>query len=137
MRYAICYVSSVDENLQLKQTEELLDFCLRKNETLGIKGILLYSEGKFFQIIEGEKGTVLNLFEKIRSDTRHHGIIQVIGRDIERGSFDGYKVDVIKEELQYEQEVEVPKEYIEALYGIPPKVKEPMERMLTMFIATR
>ena len=71
--------------------------------------------------MESEKRTVLKLFEKIRSDSRHHGIIQVIGRDIDRGSFDGYKVDVIKDELQYEQEVEVTKEYIEALHGIPPK----------------
>lgn len=32
---------------------------------------------------------------------------------------------------------EVPSEYYEALQGIPPHVKKPMERMLKTFIATR
>ena len=135
MRHAICYVSNSDRKLEHQQIEELLRFCQDKNKRLGIKGLLIYSEGKFFQILEGDKKVILPLFRKIEKDSRHDGIIQVIGRDIEQGSFDGYKVDIVKADRQLKREI--PKEYIEVLHGIPPKVKEPMKRMLSMFIATR
>ena len=135
MRHAICYVSNSNKDLKHGEAVELLSFCQTKNEKLGIKGILLYSEGNFFQILEGEKKVVLTLFDKIRKDPRHYGVIQVIGRDIKQGSFDGYKADIVKDELQYGQEV--PEEYLEALHGIPSKVKEPMEKMLAMFISTQ
>ena len=135
MRHAICYVSNSSTDLNDQQIVELLRFCKDRNEKLGIKGVLLYSEGNFLQILEGEKEVVLSVYEKIKEDSRHYGVIRVIGRDIERGSLDGYKTGIIKGELLYEQEV--PEEYIEALQGIPSKIKEPMERMLTMFVATQ
>ena len=134
MEYAICYISN-SRDLNYQQTEELLKFCQDQNKLFGIKGVLLYSEGSFFQILEGEKQIVLGLFEKIKKDPRHHELIQIIGREIDRGSFDGYKVDIISENLKYDPEV--PREYIEALKGIPLDVRKPMERMLKMFIATR
>lgn len=133
MRHAICYVSN--SNLEHQEAVELLEFCQNRNEELDVKGVLLYSEGNFLQILEGKKKVVLDLFDIIQKDSRHHGIIQLIGRDIEHGSYDGYEVDVLSGEFQYDQEI--PAEYLKALDGIPPKVKKPMERMLTMFIATQ
>lgn len=133
MRHAICYVSN--STIEHEEAVELLNFCQHRNEELDIKGVLLYSEGNFLQILEGEKEIVQDLFEKIKEDSRHYGIMQLVGRDIKRGSFDGYKVDIISSEIRYEQDV--PSEYLEALQGIPPKVKKPMERMLTVFLATQ
>lgn len=59
----------------------------------------------------------------------------LVDRDIERGSFDGYKGDALEDQVLDEQEV--PQKNIEALEGIPLKVKEPFERILTMFISTQ
>lgn len=135
MRHAICYVSSKNKNLTHKQIIKLLEFCLENNEINEIKGILLYSEGNFFQILEGEKKIVLNLFEKIKKDSRHKNIIQITGHDIKKGSFDGYKVDIIK--ADYKGKLEIPLEYKEPLNGIPPNIKNPMEQVLETFIFTR
>lgn len=135
MRHAICYVSNSNRDLNSDQIKELLAFCEKKNKEMDIKGVLLFSEGNFFQILEGEKDKVLLLFDKIKADNRHHGLIQVVGRDIGHGSYDDYKVDIITEEAKYQQKI--PNEYLEALKGIPSKVKEPMKRMLAMFLSTR
>lgn len=135
MRHAICYVSNKDKNLDHQQVKELLDFCHLQNERLGIKGVFLYSEGNFFQILEGEKDVVLKIFEKIKKDSRHYGIIQIIGRDITQGSCDGYKVDILNNNVK--NGYRIPDAYVEALQGLPQSVKQPMERMLENFIATR
>ena len=134
MRHAICYVSNCSEELSHQQIEELLKFCRDKNNSLDIKGILLYSERNFFQILEGERRVVLNMYKKIREDPRHYGHIQVIGRDIKGSCLNPYITDIIKEEPNRPG---VPKEYIEAVQGLPLDVKESMERMLEMFLSTR
>jgi len=135
MKYAICYVSNASKNLNLQKIKILLDLWQKKNNSFEIKGILLYSEGNFFQILEGEKDLVLPLFHKIQKDSRHYGLIQIIGQDIAEGSFDGYKADILNENSP--EKFQVPKEYTEVLNGMSPEVKIPMERMLENFIATR
>lgn len=134
MRHAICYVSNCNEELNHQQIKELLEFCREKNRSLNIKGILLYSKGNFFQILEGERKVVLDLYKKIREDPRHYRLIQVIGRNIEEGCLNDYKVDMINED---QFKFEVPMEYIEALQGLPLDVRKPMERMLELFLSTR
>lgn len=134
MKHAICYVSNANKDLSQQQIKSLLDFCQESNEQLSIKGILLYSEGNFFQILEGEKEVVLPVFHKIQKDSRHYGLIQIMGQDIAEGAFDGYKADILEDS---KHSFQVPKKYIDVLHGMSPEAKRPMERMLENFIATR
>lgn len=134
MRHAICYVSTSVDSLTEEQIKDLLKFVEEKNKSLGIKGVLLYSEGNFFQILEGEKKTVLDVFNKIEKDARHHSIIKIIGRDISLDSYQTYKVDILNETNR--EFFDVPLKYKEALIGIPLDLKNTMENMLKRFIST-
>ncbi|MBZ9730376.1 BLUF domain-containing protein [Salegentibacter sp. JZCK2] len=134
MRHAICYVSNKKKEISDTQIEELLEECSTKNSLSGIKGLLLYSEGNFFQIIEGEKVFILNLFEIIKKDPRHYGVIQIIGRDIEQDAFDGYKTDILTDKIRCQSKL--PKEYTDTLEGLPFELKRIMERMMETFIDT-
>lgn len=135
MRHAICYVSNTRLSFDQAEMLELLEFWKVTNESMGIKGILLYSDGNFFQILEGEKDTVLAVFQKIEQDPRHHGLIQIMGKDILQGSCDGYKVDILNSENKHMYQI--PPEYLVPLQCISPEAKKPMERMLKMFVATQ
>ena len=55
-------------------------------------------------------------------------------KDILQWNCDGYKVDILTDD--HKHEYEVPQEYLDALQGISPEVKKPMERMLKRFVAT-
>ena len=132
MRHAICYISNLKKELELPEIEALLSQWQEKNENRNIKGLLLYFEGNFFQILEGEKNQVLRLFETIQEDHRHEGIVQVIGRDIEHGSYNGYVVDIVTDEDKYSEEL--PGEYVETLKGVDPELRKTMEHMLEIFI---
>lgn len=132
MRYALCYVSTSNKDLNHQQVEKLLQFTQNRNESLKINGILLFSDGNFFQILEGEKQVVLSVFEKIKNDPRHHGLIQIIGRDIEQGTRGGYQTDIITENFKHN--LQIPLKFIETLDSMPLNTGKPMKRMLTMFI---
>jgi hypothetical protein len=116
------------------QIQELLEESASNNILSGIKGVLFYSEGNFFQIIEGEKVFILSLFETIRQEARHHGIIQIVGRDVEKDAFDGYKTDILSGDMKYQ--TSIPKEYTDTLEGLPWDLKKIMERMMGTFIDT-
>lgn len=74
---AIChviYVSTATEPLSVEQLLELLDVARRRNERLGLTGLLLYSHGRFMQVLEGPELAVIEVFGSIQKDPRHKNI---------------------------------------------------------------
>ena len=102
MRYAISYVSTVNPKLSETDIQEALDFSKRWNNDHDITGILLYSQGNFFQVLEGEEQLLKDLFDRIKADERHHNIITIFQKQIPHIKFDGYKVDFISLDQGYE-----------------------------------
>jgi hypothetical protein len=47
------------------------------NETLGISGMLVYHDGSFLQILEGECDVVGALFDHIAKDDRHTSCVSL------------------------------------------------------------
>jgi len=74
----IVYTSNSKEKLKEKELEQLLFQCQRNNSRNGITGFLLYVDGKFVQVLEGEKQKLDELFEKIKSDYRHEKVNKLI-----------------------------------------------------------
>lgn len=95
MRYAICYVSTRTNEVSEEEIRELLQKREKENSRNEVKGLLLYSEGKFFQVLEGEKNLILSLFEDIQKDPRHKDLMQIVGREISEGSYDDYISDYL------------------------------------------
>lgn len=58
-----------------------------RNLRRGITGMLVYSEGSFFQVLEGEAADVDALFATIAGDPRHTGITLIIREPIARRAF--------------------------------------------------
>ena len=81
------YASAVSPELASPELKELLTVSRRNNERLGVTGILLYIEGSFFQVIEGESGIIEPLYEKIARDPRHTHITQIICEPIAKRHF--------------------------------------------------
>lgn len=70
----LCY-SSVrrgnHENL-LDEIKNILDVARKFNKQHNITGVLYYTNGRFFQYIEGLEPVIENLFDQIVMDPRHH-----------------------------------------------------------------
>ncbi len=72
----LVYVSSATRLLTQAELVELLAQSRDKNLKLGVTGMLLYQDGNFMQVLEGEADAVRPLFYgSIMQDPRHHDII--------------------------------------------------------------
>ncbi|WP_405199578.1 BLUF domain-containing protein [Christiangramia sp. LLG6405-1] len=101
MRYAISYVSTAERSLSETEIRQILNDSEINNNKQNITGLLLYSEGNFFQIIEGDQKQIVQLYDTIEDDSRHFNVIKLFGKEINKESFDGYKSDFISEDARY------------------------------------
>lgn len=68
----------------------LLEKAREDNAKLGVTGMLLYDNGTFFQVLEGESDVVLSLLDIIQKDKRHDRVVKIIYEDIEERDFSGW-----------------------------------------------
>lgn len=104
MRYAISYVSTVNPALSDTEIQQALDFSKDWNNDNNITGILLYSQGNFFQVLEGDEGLLKDLFSRIKADERHYNIIPIFQKQVPNTKFDEYQVDFVSLDDRYKDE---------------------------------
>ena len=134
MRYAIVYVSSASTGLEESEIKTLLAKSVAWNNNHGLTGILLFSDGNFFQIIEGDENVIKDLFESIKQDPRHHNVLQIFGKEIHRDAYDGYKADFIATHEHYD-----PKKiegYMKQMEVLEESTQKAVKNMLKAFIVT-
>ncbi|MEL7006507.1 MAG: BLUF domain-containing protein [Bacteroidota bacterium] len=90
--YYLIYVSYAVEPFSQDMLKELLEKCVYKNEKQGITGMLLYIEGKFIQVLEGEKNVIKKIFDNILKDERHRKIKIIIEGMISKRNFPNWSM---------------------------------------------
>jgi len=85
--FHLIYASSSTVPFDDQDLVVLLTKARKNNEQLGITGMLLHTEGNFFQILEGEEQTVSDLFNLISQDKRHDQIVRIISEPIAERAF--------------------------------------------------
>jgi hypothetical protein len=73
--YYLTYVSSASRPFTKQELVDLLTHARANNSKRDITGMLLYKDGNFIQILEGQKDVVENLYARISRDPRHHDMI--------------------------------------------------------------
>lgn len=79
------------------QTEltDLLRWARSNNTKQGLTGMLLYDEGSFLQVLEGEREPLVTLYERILADPRHTDITKLLEREIDRRLFGDWKMGFV------------------------------------------
>ena len=62
------------------------------NATLGITGVLCFSEGIFLQVLEGGRMPVNALYNRIAADKRHRDVVLLTYEEIGERSFAGWSM---------------------------------------------
>lgn len=71
--FYLVYVSSATRPFSGEDLRALLETCRKNNAGLGITGMLLYKDGNFMQVLEGDEEAVRGLYARIAADPRHGG----------------------------------------------------------------
>lgn len=91
--HSLLYISSSSTLLSNEVIFDILNVSRVNNLLLGITGLLLYHQGSFLQVIEGEKEAVHELFfNKISFDIRHKDIIKLLDDDIRERNFSDWSM---------------------------------------------
>ena len=101
MRYAICYLSTEIKNLDQSEVVQILYDTETRNNNFGVNGLLVYSEGNFFEVIEGEKEKIIELYNLILKDSRHTNIILLFQKDVNKSLFKDNEAIFLSENMLY------------------------------------
>ncbi|MCV6637782.1 BLUF domain-containing protein [Candidatus Albibeggiatoa sp. nov. NOAA] len=71
----LIYISRMTESVSSTDLHKIGETSQRNNRELEITGVLLYLNGLFFQILEGNEERIDNLYTKILIDNRHKDIM--------------------------------------------------------------
>lgn len=102
--YRLVYTSVRGAQCDEKEIENIVSACRRNNPGRDITGVLLYSNKRFIQYLEGTDQEVRELYELIKEDPRHSGVMERAFEPIKERMFPawamGYK-DLDRNELAY------------------------------------
>lgn len=73
--------------MQSEDLEEILEHARINNAAKGITGALVYVEGVFLQILEGDRGSVEHLMARISKDLRHETVTVLRESEIPAATF--------------------------------------------------
>jgi hypothetical protein len=75
--YSLVYTSTASRPLAKSDLEHILDKARTRNLEEQVTGLLLFTEGKFMQYLEGPQSGVLKIFDIIKKSSLHGQIAEV------------------------------------------------------------
>lgn len=90
--YQISYVSAEKEQMSETALDRLLYLSRSRNKSIGVTGMLLYHEGSFLQVLEGNEPDVLEVWGRISKDERHHRKVVVFSGPVEERVFEDWSM---------------------------------------------
>jgi hypothetical protein len=88
----LIYASSADSKMGDAELRAILERAREANSRLDITGILLHTEGSYFQVLEGEAEAIDSLYAKIALDKRHRHVVLIVREPIARRSFSDWSM---------------------------------------------
>ena len=123
--YHLAYVSTETEPFSQIDLVELLAVARGANAERGVTGLLLYREGCFYQVLEGNEFAVKKTFNDIEQDRRHRDVQVLFKGESESREFpdwqmgflnlDGMEVDALSGFSDFLSRDAQPREFLENL----------------------
>ncbi|PPD35064.1 MAG: hypothetical protein CTY19_02890 [Methylomonas sp.] len=103
----LMFASSAVKKLDHQELSELSQQAERKNQKLGITGQLIYDDGNFLSVLEGQAESVQQLFQAISHDSRHHGLILIHEGALRKRVFSNWSMDYHKHKQKAGQRLSI------------------------------
>ena len=92
MLYRMIYSSEASGRIGTSELAEILDDARMGNEARNVTGVLIYVEGVFCQVLEGERDVLEDLAESIRRDARHKSMKVFHRSEVAVRTFDDWRM---------------------------------------------
>jgi hypothetical protein len=94
----LIYCSAATPEFSLADLKTILQIARSKNAQQSVTGMLLYTSGSFFQVLEGDEARLTELFAHISLDPRHRNVTKIIHEPIAQRSFGDWTMGYLEVE---------------------------------------
>lgn len=94
----LVYVSDAAAQFKVGDLPEILTISRHNNERDGLTGVMVFHEGRFFQVLEGEMGAVMGCFNRIMRDPRHARLMMIETGQVEARAFGQWRMGYARTE---------------------------------------
>jgi FAD-dependent sensor of blue light len=91
----LIYTSAAVGRVDAAMLHDVLKTSRDNNALRSVSGMLLYSDGSFFQVLEGEEATLESLYGTIVADPRHAHVTRIIHEPIARRDFGNWTMGFV------------------------------------------
>ena len=88
----VLYSSKTKTDIGLNEINGILEVSRRNNQKNKVTGILLYRNGEFLQLLEGERINVYYTLKKIMDDQRHTNVNIIYENEIQKSLFNNWSM---------------------------------------------
>lgn len=85
--FGLAYTSQASHAMSAEDIDRLLVSARSNNAALGVTGVLVYGEGRFFQYVEGARRDVDEVYRRIRQSRLHHSVVELDHQQIAQRLF--------------------------------------------------
>ena len=96
MLVRLMYASRAVPAVDAEELHALLRQCRTNNPKHGITGVLCFADRIFLQVLEGGRGAVNQLYQRIVHDTRHRDVELLTYEEIEQRRFAGWAMGQVQ-----------------------------------------
>lgn len=98
----LIYVSVRASECSDSEIQKILESSIHNNAKIDITGVLLYSDKKFLQCLEGDYDEIMALYDKIKLDKRHKNVVLITVGMIKECFFPSWQMGSKKIDQNYE-----------------------------------
>ena len=88
----LLYVSGATRPMSDADLDDILRASRANNGRLGVTGMLLWADGAFIQVLEGDAATIARLLDRIRRDERHRNVMVILEQRVDRRVFGAWEM---------------------------------------------
>jgi hypothetical protein len=92
MSYRLIYSSEATAEMTRPDLEQMLEDSRLRNAKRNITGALVFSDGVFLQVLEGQKDDVDDLMDRIRRDPRHRDVTVILEEETDARIFPTWRM---------------------------------------------
>ncbi|MBO3099953.1 BLUF domain-containing protein [Gelidibacter pelagius] len=129
--YQLNYRSTSRPGLGFEDLEAILEEAIATNSARNISGCLIYHNDSFVQILEGNKEDVLQVYEKIKADDRHHTVTLLWKNHVDHRFFEEWHM------AYYRPDDKNVKEFVNDLLLLSELTDKPSSSLLTFWASVQ
>lgn len=90
--FYLIYSSKAVPQISENELRDIISAAERNNRENNITGLLIFYNGTFIQMLEGDESAVMETFDKIEEDERHTAVLKLFSGNEEKRHFPDWKM---------------------------------------------